>query len=253
MGNGLQGHDGQLLALFAQSRVAVDQQLLVEGSEFAIEDLIETEQATCRPRTELTFKLMGLVHYLHTDSVWTDDTGQDWDFPRMMDEEIRAPINGVTCGGTHRLMALAYAVRRRQRDGFAIDGIWQRARQHVAGYQALAFRLQNRDGSLSSDFFRRRGAWGDPNRRLKTTGHLLEWLVFSLPHEQLHDRRLTRAVDYLCYLLTQNRYYPWGKGPLGHSVRALSLYEERVFGTSPGHRSYKVAAGTGSGPSRTVR
>jgi hypothetical protein len=248
MGAGLQGHDGQLLALLAQSRVAEDQEILFDGRQFTVRDLMETEQASCRSGMELTFKLMGLVHYLHTDSIWTDDTGQQWDFPRLMHEEIQAPINGVTCGGTHRLMALAYAVRRRRRDGFAIDGIWEHARKHVANYQQLAFQLQNRDGSLSSDFFRKRGSWGDPNRKLKTTGHILEWLVFSLPHEQLQDPRLTRAVDYLCNLMIQNRYYQWGKGPLGHSIRALSLYEERVFGTRPGHRSYEMAGG----PARSV-
>ena len=221
MAAGLQGHEGQLLAMFAQARVAVDQQLRVNNQLFTIADLIESEQATCRSPSELTFKLMGLVHYVPTESSWRNQRGETWDFPRLMDEEIRAPINGVTCGGTHRLMALAYAVRRRRREGHSIDGVWDQARRHVASYQQRALQLQNRDGSLSSDFFRKRGTWGDAERKLRTTGHVLEWLIFSLPHDQLQDGRVTAAVDYLCNLLINNRYYDWGKGHLGHSLRAL--------------------------------
>jgi hypothetical protein len=246
---GLQGHDGQLLAMFAQARVSADQTLRVAQREFTIHDLMDFEKLTCRSRTELTFKLMGLIHYLPTDYAWTNSLGETWDFPRLMAEEIQAPINGVTCGGTHRLMALSYSVRRRRRDGYAIDGIWEQARQHVENYQQLAFRLQNRDGSLSSDFFRKPGTWGDIDRKLRTTGHVLEWLVFSLPHEQLQDIRVRHAVDYLSNLMISNRYYRWGKGymgkgHLGHAIRALSLYEERVFGTSPGNRGYEMAPKT---------
>ncbi len=238
VGNGLQGHDAQFLALLAQTRVSADQVLRVGQYEFTIKDLMAYEQQTCRSGNELTFKLMGLVHYLHTDYTWVDNRGESWDFPRLMDEEIRAPVNGVTCGGTHRLMALSYAVRRRIRDGLPVTGIWERAGRHVASYQKLAFQLQNSDGSLSSDFFRKRGSWGDPDRKLKTTGHILEWLIFSLPHSRLTDRHVTSAVDYLCNLLIQNRHFRFGKGPLGHGIRALSLYEERMFGTYPGTRSY---------------
>lgn len=240
-GPGLQGHDGQFLAMLAQARVPIDQPLRVQARQYSIGDLIEYEQRTCRSGNELTFKLIGLVHYLGSDAVWQDDRGHRWDIPRLMEEEIRAPINGVTCGGTHRLMSLKYAVRRRQRDGGAVDGVWQRADEHVAKYQELAFRLQNRDGSMSSDFFRNAGSWGDIERKLKTSGHMLEWLVYSLPHKDLHDPRLKRGIDYLCNLLIQNRYHRWGRGPLGHSIRALSLYEERVFGTAPGNRNYEVA------------
>ena len=251
MGPGLQGHEGQFLAMLAQSRVDFRQRILVDEHEFTVNDLIIGEQKKCRPRTELTFRLMGLVHYLHTDQTWTNDLGDEWSFPRLMDDEMRQPINGVTCGGTHRLMALNYAVRRRQRDGFELDGAWARAQRFTARYQNLAFAMQNSDGSFSSDFFRSRGSWGDLNRKLKTTGHMLEWMVFSLPHDRLQDRRLRHAVDYLTNLLVSNRYYDWDQGPLGHGIRALSLYDERVFGSKPGKRELRLAETRVSRPGRS--
>jgi hypothetical protein len=241
IGPGLQGHDGQFLALLAQARVGRAQEIVVDGQSFRVEDLIEREMRTCRPRTELTFKLIGLAHYEHTEQTWQDAQGNEWSIPRLIQEEIQQPINGATCGGTHRLMGLTYAVLRRQLDGLPVTGQFERARKFTAAYQNYAFKMQFDDGSFSSDYFRSRASWGDLNRRLKTSGHILEWLVFSLPHERLQDVRVRRAVDYICNLLTQNRYFDWDNGPLGHSIRALSLYDERVFGGKPGERQFQLA------------
>ena len=59
-------------------------------------------------------------------------------------------------------------------------------------------------------------------------------IVFSLPPDRLDDPRLLRAVDYITHLLTVNRYYDWENGPLGHAIRALALFDERVYGRKPG-------------------
>ena len=240
-GPGLQGHQGQFLAMLAQARVGPSQRIVVGDYEKTVVDLILQEQKTCRPRSELSFKLIGLVHYLHTSSTWQDDRNSQWDFPRLIREEVTQPINGTTCGGTHRLMGLTYAVRRRVQDGLPVNGDWARARDFAIDYQNRAFRMQNRDGSFSSDFWRSAGSWGDANRKLKTTGHILEWLVFSLPQERLHDPQLTRATDYLINMLARNRYFNWDKGPLGHGIRALALYNERVYGQRIGTRTLELA------------
>jgi hypothetical protein len=241
VGPGLQGHNAQFLALLAQSRVSRDYPIHVEGKTFTVNDLIEVEKKNCRAGTELTFHLIGLSHYLDTNASWKARDGQDWDFPRLIREEMSQPINGVTCGGTHRLMAMNYAVRRREYLGGPIDGDWARARAFTTKYQQLALSMQNKDGSFSTNFFRSRGDWGGIDRKLKTTGHTLEWLVFSLNHDQLQDPRVVRAVDMLTQMLMQNRYYEWEKGPIGHAIRALSLYDERVFGGRPGQRAEDLA------------
>ena len=240
-GPGLQGHPGQFLAMLAQARVPADQPLRVDGQMFKVQDLVEQEKAACRPNTELTFRLIGITHYLGTQAAWESSNQEPWDVPRLIREEIKQPINGVTCGGTHRLMGLSYAVRKRQQEGLPVDGQFARAEKYTADYRDYTFAGQNRDGSFSSDFWRSRGNWGDMDRKLKTTGHMLEWMVFSTPHDELEDPRLVSAVDYLTMLLMSNRYYDWGKGPLGHAIRALSLYDERVFGGIPGQRDLQLA------------
>lgn len=241
-GPGYQGHDGQLLAILAQSRVKIDYPLIVQGQRLSIGDLVRSEQLSCRAGTELTFKLIGLAHYLDPDTAWRNDAGEAWDIARLVKEELAQPIVGAACGGTHRLMGFSYAVRSRERSGRPLDGQWERAKDYLEQYHAYTFRLQNADGSFSTNWFARRGDQPDLDRRLDTTGHTLEWLAYSLPRTQLGDARLVRAVEYLIDLMWRYRGLEWDIGPRGHAIHALSLYDERVFDGRLGQRAADLAA-----------
>ena len=226
---GLQGHKGQLLAMLAQCNVSPQYPIRVGGKKFTIEDLIAAEQRTCYAGTELTFKLIALMHYTDSDSKWVNDQGEGWDIPRLIHEERNQKIRGAACGGTHRLSGLALAARTRVLRGEPLDGEYLEAQRFVDERINYAFRLQNRDGSLSTEWFRGPGAEEDINRRVRTTGHLLEWLLYSLPDERMTDYRTVRAVNYLVNLLTRNTDNPWEVGPLSHALHALALYDQRVF------------------------
>jgi hypothetical protein len=228
-GVGLQGHMGQFLAMLAQCQVSPDYPIRVRDQEFTIKDLIEVEKKTCYTKTELTFKLIALMHYLDSDDTWVNDQGQSWDIPRLIREELAQPIRGAACGGTHRLSGLSLAARTRVRRGEPLDGDYLRAAQFVEKYQNYAFQLQNRDGSLSTEWFRGRGDEDDIDRRVKTTGHTLEWLCYSVNDEDVRSTRMFRAANYLATLLATNFDHDWEVGPLGHAIHALRLYDERVF------------------------
>ncbi len=228
-GVGLQGHLGQFLAMLAQCHVSPDYPIRVGGHEFTIHDLIEAEKKTCYPKSELTFKLIALQHYADLNDKWVNDQGLDWDFPRLLREELAQPIRGAACGGTHRLSGLSLTVKTRLRRGEPLDGEYQRAAEFVKRYQQYAFRLQNRDGSLSTSWFRGSGDEDDINRRIKTTGHILEWLCYSLSDEELREQRTIRAVTYLANLMYSNYDNDWEIGPRSHATHALLLYDERVF------------------------
>lgn len=228
-GVGLQGHMGQFLAMLAQCQVSPDYPIRVRNTEFSINDLIEAEQKTCYAKSELTFKLIALMHYLDSDASWVNDQGQSWDIPRLIREEMAQPIRGAACGGTHRLSGLSLAARTRVRRSEPLDGDYLRAAQFVEKYQNYAFQLQNRDGSLSTEWFRGRGEEDDMDRRVKTTGHILEWLCYSLPDKDVRSGRTFAAANYLSTLLATNFNHEWEVGPLGHAIHALRLYDERVF------------------------
>ncbi len=245
-GPGVQGHAGQFLAMLAQSRVRTEYPIKVDGRDFTVADLIEYEKLTCRAGTELTFKLIALTHYLDTNATWKNQSGEDWDIPRLIREELAQPVVGGACGGTHRMMGFSYAVRKREKSGEPMEGQWLRAKKFVDAYHEYTLSIQNPDGSMSTDWFRGRGDWGDSGRRLETTGHMTEWLVYSLPEEQLTDPRVVKAVDYLTNLLLQKQN--WSIGPKGHALHALVIYDQRVFGAKPGQRTLNLAkSSTGGG------
>ncbi|MBC7853637.1 MAG: hypothetical protein IAF94_09390 [Pirellulaceae bacterium] len=241
IGPGVQGHAGQFLAMLAQSRVRTDYPMKVDSFDFKVADLIEHEKHTCQPRTELTFKLIALVHYLKSDDKWKSFDNQDWDIPRLIKEELAQPIVGAACGGTHRLTGFSYAVHKRQQRKEPMDGQWARARKFIEEYHAYTFKLQNPDGSYSTNWFAGREDNGPPSRRLETTGHITEWLAYSLSEEELQDPRMVKSVDYLANLLLDGRNEKWAIGPLGHGLHALAIYDERVFGGKPGQRSDQLA------------
>ena len=228
-GVGLQGHMGQFLAMLAQCQVSPDYPIRIRDQEFTINDLIEAEKKTCYTKTELTFKLIALMHYLDSDATWVNDQGQSWNIPRLIREELAQPIRGAACGGTHRLSGLSLAARTRVRRGEPLDGEYLRAAQFVEKYHQYAFQMQNRDGSLSTEWFRGRGDEDDVDRRVKTTGHILEWLIYSLNDKDVQSARTFRAVNYLATLLGGNYDHEWEVGPMCHALHALRLYDERVF------------------------
>jgi hypothetical protein len=228
-GVGLQGHMGQFLAMLAQCKVSPDYPIRVEKHTFTVQDLIQAEMDTCYSKTELTFKLIALMHYLESDATWINDQGQEWSISRLVKEEMAQPIRSAACGGTHRLAGLSLAARTRVKRGEPLDGEFERAAEYVKKYHEYAFRFQNRDGSLSTNWFRGRGDERDINRRVKTTGHTLEWLCYSLEDDELTDWRSFRAINYLTNLLYSNYNNEWEVGPLCHALHALILYDERVF------------------------
>ncbi|MGI9516148.1 MAG: hypothetical protein ACR2NP_03805 [Pirellulaceae bacterium] len=231
-GRGVQGHEGQLLAMLAQAEVAADHSLTVDGHKLSVEDLIKYECRTCRAGTELTFKLIGLSYYLNTEATWKNDQGEIWSIGRLVEEELKQPINGESCGGTHRLMGLSRAVHHRREQGKSIDGHFLRAENFVRDYHDYALQMQNPDGSFSTSWLEKRENDRDAKQKLYTTGHILEWLAFSLPAERLEEPGVTRAVDFLVNLMLNAPGHELDVGPKGHSLHALRLYEKRVFGES---------------------
>ncbi len=229
VGPALQGHRGQLLAMLAQAKVKPDYPMRIEKQDFAVYDLIEMEKRTCYPRTELTFKLIGLSHYLESDATWMNDQGMQWNIPKLISEEIRQPVRGAACGGTHRLAGLTLAYKNRLKQGGSVDGQYLKAKKFVTRYQQYAYKLQNRDGSFSTEWFRGQGNEQSVDRKLKTTGHILEWLLYAASEKELKHWKTAKAANYLANIMHSNRRKDWEAGPLGHAIHALLLYDRLVF------------------------
>ncbi|MEW4453933.1 hypothetical protein AB1L30_14760 [Bremerella sp. JC817] len=236
----VQGHHGQFLAMLAQSYVAPSYEIQVDGQTFTVQDLIEFEKATCVPKSELTFKLLALSYYLPADATWKSRDGQEWSLERLLKEEITQKVVGAACGGTHRLTGISFALAARKKAGLPMDGVWEKAEEYINAYHKHSFQIQNPDGSFSTNWFEGRGMDRDVDRRLQTSGHILEFLIYSLPPEKLTSPEVVRAVNYVTTILEQNPRHDWSIGPRGHALHALVLYDQLVFGTKPGSRTQEI-------------
>lgn len=229
IGVGVQGHPGQLTAILAQSRVSIDTPLKIQGRDFTLRDLLDEERLGCRPNTELTFRLIALSHYFDLDETWTASDGQEWSIPRLIQEELKQPIRGAACGGTHRLFGLTYAYQQRLKRGQPLDGEYAKAKAYIENYQKYAWSLMNPDGTFSTSWFNKAENRSDVDRKIQTTGHVMEWLILSQTDAELRSPRMIRAMDYLATHLKNDPQHEWKLGPMGHALHSLMMYNERVF------------------------
>ena len=227
VGGGVQGHAGQFMAILAQCGVPLDYPIQVGNQKYKVEDLVRYEMATCREKSELTFKLIGLSYYLDSNKQWRSNDGKVWSIPKLISEELAQPIKGAACGGTHRLMGYSFAVKQRAIQGLPIDGQYARADKFVKDYVEYAWKLQNADGSFSTSWLEGRGDEQNEERKVQTTGHILEWLLFTLPDAELNTPKVQKSVDFLLTKIYDKKEYKWPIGPRGHATRAVSLYLNR--------------------------
>lgn len=244
-GVGLQGHQGQFLAVFALCDVPLDYPIYASNEKFSIREIVESEMLACRSGEELTFSLIGLSHYLDTDTVWLNADGETWSFERLIKEELSQSIVGAACGGTHRLMGFAHALRKRRAAGKPITGQWKRAEIFMKDFEKYSYRLQNRDGSMSTDWFEGREDNGDMDRKIQTTGHMVEWLLTITPDSKLQEPRLVNAVRFLANTMYSERGHDWKIGPKGHALRSLAMYYERVYGGNKAWQPSSMAKSAG--------
>lgn len=240
-GVGLQGHQAQLLAVFSLCDVPLDYPVYASNQKFSTREMVESEMLACRTGEELTFSLIGLSHYLDTDTIWLNADGETWSFERLIKEELSQPIVGAACGGTHRLMGFAHALRNRRAAGKPITGQWKRAEIFMKDFEKYAYRLQNRDGSMSTDWFEGREDNGDMDRKIQTTGHMVEWLLTITPDSKLQEPALVNAVRFLANTIYKERGHDWKIGPKGHALRSLAMYYERVYGGDTAWQSNSMA------------
>ena len=228
VGDGVQGHEGQFLAILAQSNVPLNYPIQIGSSKFTVEDLVRYEMATCKEKSELTFKLIGLSYYLDSNKQWRANDGKQWSIQKLIQEEMAQPIIGAACGGVHRLMGFSFSVRQRQLQGQPINGQYARAAKFVRDYVEYTWQMQNPDGSFSTNWYEGRGNEAKDERKVQTSGHMLEWLMYTMADEEIKNPRVGKAIDFLLSKIYDQRDYKWPIGPRGHATRAVALYQART-------------------------
>lgn len=219
-----EGHSDQFLAILAMHDFPPDQTLRAGDDTVTIADMVKHAQMHVNDRHEPTFTLLALSRYLDRDTRWTNKDGEDWSIDRLVRQQLKMPIAEAPCGGTHALFALAYARNRYLDCGQPAQGIWAEAEQMIAKYVAKARELQNDDGTFSTMFFKGPGHSSDFDTRLRTSGHMLEWLICALPQDELGQDWLRLAIAAVAKDLTEHQHEPVRCASLYHAVHALVMY-----------------------------
>jgi hypothetical protein len=230
-----QGHQDQFIAEMAQWNMPADRKFLIQGREFTFLDFVNLSQMKARTTTnqELSWTIIVVAQYRGTDVEWTNFHHEKIHFEDVVRYELNQSVENAACGGTHRLFGLSWAYHLHLQRGGKNVGVWQEIPKKVAQYKELARRYQNADGSLSTSFFRGPGNEDDKNRRINTTGHMVEWAALAFSDDELREPWLENAVNALCLDILDLQGAAIDGGSMYHAVHGLILYYARVFGRNP--------------------
>ena len=226
-----EGHINQSLAILAMCNLPLETEFGTPQGPITMRDMLKNAQMTANAKEEVTWTLWALATYLPSDAEWINEKGERWSIERLVLLETGKQVGGPTspCGGTHGLFALARARNVYMKTGKPLRGVWAQADQKIQKYIRTIQSQLNRDGSLSSNFFRGRDYKQDFDKRMASMGHLLEFLMVALPQERLKEPWVRRAIETTANDLKNNRKAYVSCSPLYHATNALTIYLERAL------------------------
>jgi hypothetical protein len=229
-----QGHQDQFIAEMAQWGMPANRRFTIQGKEFSFMDFVNHSQARARvtKNQELSWTIIIVAQYKGTDVSWTNPFHEKLHYDDIVRYELEAPVENAACGGTHRLFGLSWAHHLHLQKGGKTEGVWKGVPEKVRKYRDLAEKYRNADGSFSTSFFRGPGNDGDKDRRINTTGHILEWLALALSDEELRLPWVQSAVNALCLQILDLQGAGIDSGSMYHAVHGLLIYYARVFDRS---------------------
>ena len=233
-----EGHANQFFAIMSMSGLPRDFKFKAGANAITISDLIQNAKMEINGREEITWSLWALSSYLPPDAQWVNKHGEQWSIERLVSIQTKAATQGAPCGGTHGLFALAHARNVYLRTGEPLRGVWLEADYKIRRYIETARYQQNTDGTFSSDFFKGRAYNRDFSERMKSSGHILEFLMIAMPQDRLQDKWVRSGVHATARDLISYRNESVKCSPLYHALSGLVIYLER---TEPKFRSYQLA------------
>ncbi len=227
-----QGHIDQFVAEMVEWGVQPDRKFVVNGKNYTFMDFLRHSRgrASVRKPMELEWSLVIIGTTFGPDSKWTNAMGEEVHFEDLVRAEVEKPLTAAACGGTHRLFGLAWAYYLHLNKGGKTEGVWKDVLAKLNDAKKQARKLQNGDGSFSTNFFGGPGNVPDMERRLNTSGHIFEWLMLSLSDEELKEQWVQDAANALTMMFLEIENRPMEGGTLYHAIHGLLMYYARVYG-----------------------
>jgi hypothetical protein len=228
-----QGHQDQFIAEMAQWDIPANRKFLVKGKEFTYMDFVRFAQAraSVSAKQELSWAIVVIGQYLGTDISWTNNQGEKLRFEDLVRYEVDASVEDAACGGTHRLFGLDWVYHLHLAKGGKKTGVWKDLADKSLKYQKMGKKFQHSDGSFSTNFFREPpGHARDVERRMNTSGHILEWLALALSDAQLREGWVQDAANAVSLMILDRGGESIEGGTLYHATHGLIIYYARIWG-----------------------
>ncbi|MDR3109393.1 MAG: hypothetical protein LBU65_06865 [Planctomycetaceae bacterium] len=236
IGHGYQNKPSQFLALLAMSNIRDNYEIRVGGKSYSIADLVASERALCRNGYNHALTLVGLSFYTESRDQWKSDTGESWSIERLVASELNRPVDQSTSEATDWLLGLATAVELYNNEGARFTPTMKLARDQVVTYHDFVLSIQNEQGLWHSEFFVKRGVDSDHYATLYASGHILRFMVLSLPENELTNPNITRAIQALATKVSQVpqtanavTMTDYQTEAVSVALHALAIYNQRVF------------------------
>ena len=128
-----QGHTDQWLGYFSQIPLSLDRKVVVSDQSMQLMDWARQAQWDVPNNTfrEYSWTLIALTNFFPQDQNWQASDGNTWTLEPLVRFEAQQDLSNSPCGGMHRLMGLAHAVRYRQRLKGSMDQGWLMAKTAV--------------------------------------------------------------------------------------------------------------------------
>lgn len=224
-----EGHVNQFLAVLSMCQLPLDHEFQAAGGQkITMQQMVDHAKMAVSSHVEITWTLWFLTQYLDQDEEWFNEANEPWSMERLVRMQLDDSPYDSPCGGTHGMFALAYARNSYLKKHGELRGVWLEADQKLQRYLYASQRMQNRDGSFATNWFKSTGYSAEFNERVKYSGHMLEWIVVALPKSRLSEQWVRTGVQTLCYDMIRNSHAPAECGPLYHALHALVLYREQV-------------------------
>ena len=226
-----QGHTDQWLGYFSQIPLTLDRKVTLQDQTLTLEDWTRQAQwdVPKNPFKEYSWTLIALTNFFPNETDWQASDGNTWTLEPLVRFEAQQDLSESACGGMHRLMGLAHAVRYRKRLKGIFDEGWGMARKVVETSVESARKFQNSDGSFSTNYTSRPGNSSDLSTGISATGHTFEFLAYALDDTELAKPWMERAASRLCAMLKAGEGIDLECGGIYHALAGLKLYHRRRF------------------------
>jgi hypothetical protein len=235
-----QGHQDQFVAEMVQWGLPPSRKFVVEGKNYTFGDFLKHTKmrASLKDKQELSWAVMIIGEHFGTDHAWANERGEHIRMEDVLRYELDQDMDTAACGGTHRLFGLTWVLHRHKERGKKIEGVWHDVVATLEKHKNQARKERNSDGSFSTDYFKSHGTKGDASLKISTTGHILEWLAFYLPDDELKKGWVEDAASALATLILSMREEAVEGGALYHATHGLQIYHDRVYGDPKAKRVY---------------